>query len=452
MKALERYKTTVNACKLCTPLGACLAFKGIEKTIPFLHGSQGCSTYIRRYMISHFKEPIDIASSNFSEQSAVFGGGDNFKKGLNNILSQYDPALIGVASTCLSETIGDDLDMIIKEYKTENKSVKLPYLVHVSTPSYSGMHADGYRAAIKAIVKELVDKRFNLNNTVNVIPGIWSCEDIRHLREILNDFTLPNIIIPDYSETLDGGIWDKYYKIPKGGTKINDIKNMGDSKITLEFTSTVLLENSAGNFLQENFNVPLKNLTKPIGLKNNDKLFSVLSEVSKNSIPDKYLEQRSRLVDAYADGHKHVYGLKAVLYGEIDMVIALAVFLDEIGMIPVICATGESTKNLKSLLKKDLTDFKNKGITVMEDVDFDSIEKKAKKVQADIIFGNSKGYKMSRNLNIPLIRTGFPIHDRIGGARILNIGYHGTLELFDNIVNEIIEKRQDKSSIGYTYM
>jgi hypothetical protein len=61
------FVATRNACKLCTPLGACLAFAGIEGARTILHGSQGCATYIRRYMISHFKEPVDIASTNFSE-------------------------------------------------------------------------------------------------------------------------------------------------------------------------------------------------------------------------------------------------------------------------------------------------------------------------------------------------------------------------------------------------
>ena len=67
--------STRNACKLCAPLGASIVFRGIESCVPLIHGSQGCSTYIRRYVISHFREPIDIASSNFSESSAIFGGG-----------------------------------------------------------------------------------------------------------------------------------------------------------------------------------------------------------------------------------------------------------------------------------------------------------------------------------------------------------------------------------------
>ena len=94
---------TQNACKLCNPLGACLAFRGIESCVPFLHGSQGCATYIRRYLISHYKEPIDIASSNFHEETAVFGGSHNLKIGLKNVSDQYKPQVIGVATTCLTE-------------------------------------------------------------------------------------------------------------------------------------------------------------------------------------------------------------------------------------------------------------------------------------------------------------------------------------------------------------
>ena len=85
----RHFISTRNACKLCAPLGASLVFRGIEGCVPLIHGSQGCSTYIRRYVISHFKEPIDIASSNFSEQSAIFGGGDNLK----NSPRQPDPSV-----------------------------------------------------------------------------------------------------------------------------------------------------------------------------------------------------------------------------------------------------------------------------------------------------------------------------------------------------------------------
>src|ERR1039458_8747998 len=84
MPVKEAFASTRNACKLCAPLGACLALRGIAGAAPFLHGSQGCATYIRRYLISHFREPVDVAVSGFNEAATVFGGGDNLRNGLDN--------------------------------------------------------------------------------------------------------------------------------------------------------------------------------------------------------------------------------------------------------------------------------------------------------------------------------------------------------------------------------
>src|SRR5512136_570183 len=148
------YVSTTNACKLCTPLGACLAFRGIEGAVPFLHGSQGCATYMRRYIISHFREPMDIASSSLGEKHAVYGGGPNLKLGIKNVMTKYRAKLIGIATTCLTETIGDDVPMTVTEFKREFADLldqhRNPEIVTVSTPSYSGSHMEGFHAAVKA--------------------------------------------------------------------------------------------------------------------------------------------------------------------------------------------------------------------------------------------------------------------------------------------------------------
>ena len=85
----KTFVSTRNACKLCAPFGSTLVFKGIEGALPFIHGSQGCATYIRRYMISHFREPVDIASSSLGESATIFGGRKNLSAGLKNDWGKY---------------------------------------------------------------------------------------------------------------------------------------------------------------------------------------------------------------------------------------------------------------------------------------------------------------------------------------------------------------------------
>ena len=170
----KNFTATRNACKLCAPLGACLAFRGIEGCLPFLHGSQGCATYIRRYMISHFREPMDIASSSFGEESVIFGGRQNLFDGLKHVIEGYHPKVIGIATTCLAETIGDDVHMYVKEFiSKERKAINLPYILHASTPSYSGSHADGYQWAVRAIVDQLALDGPN-EKFIGVFPGMVS--------------------------------------------------------------------------------------------------------------------------------------------------------------------------------------------------------------------------------------------------------------------------------------
>ena len=175
-KTAPSFVSTRNACKLCAPLGASLVFRGIEGCVPLIHGSQGCATYIRRYVISHFKEPIDIASSNFSEATAIFGGADNLRIALDNLTRQYRPAAIGIASTCLSETIGDDVRSYIEQYKAANKGVEIPALIYASTPSYRGTHMDGYHEAVRATVISLAAGGPR-SRRLNIVPGFLSAAD-----------------------------------------------------------------------------------------------------------------------------------------------------------------------------------------------------------------------------------------------------------------------------------
>ena len=169
-------------------------------------------------------------------------------------------------------------------------------------------------------------------------------------------------------------------------------------------------------------------------------------------MPEKYVEERARLIDAYADGHKYVFEARAVVYGEEDLVIGMASFLSEIGVIPALCASGGKSGHLEAKLRQVVDDYDQKQIQSMEGVDFEEIGEAARKVRPDFMIGSSKGYKIARAMQKPLIRIGFPIHDRMGGARIVHVGYRGAQQLFDTISNTIIAARQDSSAVGYFYM
>ena len=446
-----KYVATRNACKLCTPLGACLALRGIEGALPFLHGSQGCATYMRRYIISHFKEPMDIAASGFSEASTIFGGEQNLHRGLQNVTSQYHPSLIGIATTCLSETIGEDVAQLLHPYEAALEGADAPVLVPISTPSYCGTHIDGFHAAVRAVVEKLATAAESRGDHFNLFPGMVSAADIRYLKEVAADFSLELVLLPDYSDTLDGPALDQYHKIPEGGTPIATIRSSASASATVEFGRTIAGKATAAALLHERFAVPSHRLGAPIGVRETDAFFEVLEQLSGRSTPAKHRQERGRLIDAYVDGHKYVSGKRAVVYGEEDLVVGLAALLAEIGVVPVLCASGGESGSLAKSIAEVTADL-DEPIVVREGTDFMSMADEAKQLSADFLIGNSKGYSVARQLGIPLIRVGFPIHDRIGGQRILHLGYRGAQQLFDRVVNTLIEFKQQSSPVGYSYM
>jgi nitrogenase molybdenum-iron protein NifN len=461
-KTEKSHTSTRNACKLCAPLGASHVFKGIKGCIPMLHGSQGCATYIRRYMISHYKEPVDIASSNFSEESTIFGGNKNFCTGIENVIRQYNPEAIGIASTCLSETIGEDIPGLIKEYKNQNQTGKLPVFIHASTPSYQGSHMDGFHETVLAVISTLAEGSGS-GKQVNIFPGFISPADIRHLKEIFDAFGLKHMLFPDYSDTLDNPHWKDYQLIPEGGTSIEAIKQSGVGLATIEFGTIMNItagsagnnssykSNTAGDWLEKKFHVPLSRINMPIGIEASDKFFRLLEEISGKEIPEEIVRERGRLIDAYVDGHKYLFGKRAIVYGEEDLVISIVSFLEEIGIETVLAGSGGESNSLRKEINKIIAGRRS-NITVLNSLDFEEINELAGELNPDIFIGNSKGYYIARRLGKPLVRIGFPIHDRFGAQRLPHICYNGTQQLFDRIVNALIEYKQEHSHVGYKYI
>jgi nitrogenase molybdenum-iron protein NifN len=457
------YASSRNACKLCAPLGASVVFKGIEGCVPMIHGSQGCATYIRRYMISHYKEPVDIASSNFSETTTIYGGNRNFIEGINNVIRQYSPLVIGIATTCLAETIGEDVNALVAEYKQANEeNPLLPVFIHASTPSYQGSHMDGFHEAVYAAVATLADKNTKSGAHINLFPGFVSPADLRNLKEMLTVSGIEYVLLPDYSASLDNPFWKDYHLVPEGGTPLNHIRMTGGARASIEF-GTILNKGAltgrirktktittAGEWLEEHCDVPNHRMRMPIGIDATDHFIETIETISGKKITEKYKLQRGRLVDSYIDGHKYVFGKKAIVIGDEDMVSGLVSFLSEIGIIPVIVASGGESGLLKEEIEAVVEDPSH--IQVMNGADFESIREVIRETKPDLLIGSSKGYYIARELGIPLIRVGFPIHDRVGGPRMEHLFYSGAQQLFDRIVNALLEYKQEHSPIGYKYM
>jgi len=141
-----------------------------------------------------------------------------------------------------------------------------------------------------------------------------------------------------------------------------------------------------------------------------------------------------------------------VVYGEEDLVVGLTSFLAEIGVKPVLCASGGKSGSFKRAIADVTAEIMPEPPLVLEGADFYEIAAAAEGLAPDLLIGHSKGYHLARRWQVPLIRVGFPIHDRFGGQRIMHLGYLGAQSLQDRIVNAVIERKQETSRVGYGYI
>jgi nitrogenase molybdenum-iron protein NifN len=306
---------------------------------------------------------------------------------------------------------------------------------------------EGFRSAVYSVVDQIA-KSTTAKGGVNIISSLLSAEDLRYFKEIFDEMKISYTLLPDYSESLDGESWQEYQKIPKGGTTLERISAMGSASGTIEM-GAVSEQKSVARLLESRFGVKGTTMPVPIGIDLSDSFFSALENYSGHSIPERIRKERGRLVDSYIDAHKYLFDARAVLFGEADLVSSLASFMSEIGVKVVMCATGARKTDLPATLGEELA---AKGAILSDDTDFATMLERAKSLSPDFVIGSSKGFYLSKNLGVPIVRCGFPVHDRFGGQRIMHVGYRGTQQLLDRIVNTILERRQDESSVGYSYM
>lgn len=427
-----------NQCHMCMPLGGVVAFKGIENTMVLVHGSQGCSTYMRLANVEHFHEPVDIASSSLNEKQTIYGGEKNLRKALDNVIRVYQPKVLGILTTCLAETMGEDMDRIIRTYLHDNPATGVD-IIPVATPSYGGTHSEGFWAATRAVIAHYA-RPCEQHNRINVIIPHISPADIREIKRILTLMDVQYTLIPDYSLTLDRPYGGKYQKIPDGGTSPADIATMPGAPVTIQFGQTCPDALSPGLYLEQQFGVRLINLPIPIGLDNVDQFIAALSGISGNTVPHSLALERGWLMDGMADAHKCNAEGRPVIYGEPELVLALTCVCVENGAEPAVIASGSPHSTLRQRLIPILADLAEQPILI-EEADFAAIEHAAVRTEATIGVGHSGGKFLTERHGIPVTRVGYPIHDRIGGQRIFSSGYTGTLAFLDRFTNTLLEKK-----------
>lgn len=426
---LGKKACAVNPLKMSQPIGGAFAFMGLRGAMPLLHGSQGCTSFGLTLFVRHFKEAVPLQTTAMSEVATVLGGYDNVEQAILNIVKRTKPEFIGICSTGVTETKGDDVEGFLKEIRAKHPELAGLPIVYVSTPDFKDAFQDGWEKAVARMVEVLVkapapgaarDPR-----RVNVLPGCHLTPgDLDETRTIIEDFGLMPSFLPDLAGSLDGHIPDEFVPTTIGGIGVDEVATMGQAGWTIAIGAQM---RRAAEAMQQKTGTPYRLFERLCGLLPNDDFIMFLSEISGQPVPLKYRRQRGQLADAMLDSHFHLGGRRLAIGAEPDLLFDLSSMLHDIGVKVTVAVTTTQCAVLERVQAEEVL------IGDLED-----LETLAKARDCDLLITHSHGRQAADRLGIPFHRAGFPMFDRVGAGHQLSVGYRGTRDLIFHLANLLI--------------
>ncbi|WP_413722949.1 nitrogenase iron-molybdenum cofactor biosynthesis protein NifN [Sodalis sp. RH23] len=398
------------------PLGAILAAMGLESCIPLVHGAQGCSAFAKVFFIQHFHEPVPLQSTAMEPITTIMGADDNIFTALETLCERNAPRIIVLLSTGLSEAQGSDLGRAVALFRASHPKHRQVGILTVSTPDFYGSMENGYAALLESVVQQWVPaepaagirgKRVNIFLSHMFTPG-----DQELIRSYVEAFGLQPVILPDLTQSMDGHLAaGDYSSLTQGGTPLRLMEQLGQSVAT--FVIGVSLTRVAALIEPRGRGICVR-LPHLMTLAHMDAFIGQLHQISGREVPAWIERQRGQMLDAMIDCHGELQGGRMAVAAEADLLRGWCDFAVSQGMSVVNAVAPVNQPGLAALpVEKVIIG------------DLEDLADLLAETPADMIFANSHAASLAERLDMPLVRTGFPLYDRLGEFRRTRQGYAG---------------------------
>ena len=427
----SRKALAVNPLKVSQPVGASLAFLGLARSLPLMHGSQGCTAFGKVFFVRHFREPIPLQTTAMDQVSTIMGADENVIEALRTLSEKNQPDVIGLVTTGLSETQGTDIRRAVRDFRAAYPEFDKVAVVPVNTPDTLGCLESGFALALEAIIDTLVPeggapgrrpRQVNVLASAMLTPG-----DIEAVREWIEAFGLLPVVLPDVGDALDGHLTAaEFSSLTIGGTPRADIAAMGESAATLVIGPSL---GKAADRLKARTGVPDFRFAGLMGQDDCDAFTLALSEISGRPVPARIERQRAQLQDAMVDSHFMLGFARIALAADPDLLGMFARFLAGMGAEVVAAVSPHRHDSLAAVPVERVV------IGDLED-----LEHAARAADAALLIANSHAAQSALRLGKPLLRAGFPQYDLVGGYARTWVGYRGTRQALFDLANLLLEQ------------
>ncbi len=402
----------VDTFKHSPALGAALAVLGIEGSVPLLHGAQGCTAAAKVKLVNHFLESIPLATTAMDEVSTVLGGDENILEAIVTLQAKANPRLIGLCSTALTATRGDDMAGAIRRLRRRHPELEELAIAVIDSADFIGGLQEGFAAAVGALLDSFAEPGEAITGQITVVAGAALAPgDVQEIKDLLEAFGFQPLMVPDLADSLDGQLRQGAFRpLSQGGLPVERLRLAGRSERVLAIGTSVT---AAGAHLAERCRRSFTAIPHLMTLEAVDDLVRLLAAWSGRPVPERCRRQRRQVLDALLDTH--------FFFGNKQTVLALESDLLE-GMVAFLCSTGARIAAAVTPQSGDLA----------------LVERHCG--AADLLVASSQAAELAARQGVPLCRMGFPVVDRLGQGQRVSVGYAGLLRLLIDIGNQLLEQ------------
>jgi len=417
----EHKPLQVNPIKHSQPMGATLAYLGVKDCMPLMHSAQGCASYTKVFFTRHFNEPIAINNTSVSDITAVLDGGDySILMAIENIQNKeknLKPSMIGLHTTGLTETKGDDVRGV-------GMHIEIPY-VFVNTPDYEGGMESGWSLTVTAMIEQLTEAATEVKTNKLVFLPHLSMQpiEVEKIKCLCEDFGFETYALPDLSTSLDG-YWEAGQgKLANGGITVDQIRDLASSSIVVSIGAS--MKKSALALQKKNPLIEHLHFDHLMGLDGCDNFVAALMKIRHTDPKPLMKRWRSRLQDAMLDAHFLIGSSHFVVTGEPDMLVGICALLRSVGgtIDAAVSTTFSDSLHLIEAEKVFVGDLED-ARTFFEG--------------ADMVISNFHAERILHSYhNTALVIRGFPNYEELGNQLKNDQLYEGSTYFLFEIANSL---------------
>lgn len=297
---------TLKGCSRCfSQSSTCLSSCGLNQLSAIRdvaiihHGPAGCSVasanayYMDKVMAKKrgVTNNTVYVGTDMNENNTIFGSTEKLRNIIIEVNKRYSPKAIFVSSSCATGIIGEDIDSIVDDLKSEGE-IKVPIVAVHCEGFKSRIWATGFDIADHAVLSSIVQPPAKKTNKINFKNFFESARP--EIIEMFKNFDLEPVFL--YCNST-----------------VEELSHISESLATTCVCGT--LGNYLGNALEEKYGVPYVRSINQCGIVGFETWLREIGKVTGRSDKiEKYItEQRAIYLPQIEEVKKQLKGLRVVL-------------------------------------------------------------------------------------------------------------------------------------------